>query len=343
MEKYNKVNDQEIREYLQKIAEGKIEYKYLLGAFGITGKKEDSGKATAIVQEEIFPEEGGSYLRILGCAYFLKGCPFGMIPGFYLELLGVAKSMFSDIFLMVMRSRFMQSYVLLLYIINKKLFYNILNEYVGLIYDKSVNIVKFPQKRYNKYATEMMRAFNTALEKEYKPKKPFTEYWIEDSNENKKLKLLVPLAKMFNFAVYVLEFDSAYRWQLQDGLSELNKKNDPIKELNRICDIIIERYQNDDVREKYLAIKKITKILKFSPMFRRILKNFFDELDIEKIKLDEHDLYYCLNRADYNFKGIPLEDRIKEKERLDKKMGNIKINFKLVNKDEFEKMDAKGK
>jgi hypothetical protein len=39
--------------------------------------------------------------------------------------------------------------------------------------------------------------------------------------------------------------------------------------------------------------------------------------------LGNNDWYYCLRRDSYNFKGIKIEERLKEAKRIDDEEGNI--------------------
>jgi len=198
----------------------------------------------------------------------------------------------------------------------------------------------FPEKRYNKFSAEIRRAIRAAAAKEIKTEKPLSSYNPDEAIKNVKLWILVPLVKFVELVVLCVDFDTAYRFQSQDGLSNLDKRNDPVKELERILDIMANRY-TDYVSDKIRAFKKFIPLIRLSPLLKRVLNNFFQELDIEKIKPDEADWYFGLRRERYNFGGLTLEERLKEVERIDKEQGHARIKFKKATPEQFNEFIKK--
>ncbi len=131
------------------------------------------------------------------------------------------------------------------------------------------------------------------------------------------------LRKFRDIFTTILEFDYAYRARTQDVLPELDKKalkENPQKEIERLLNLMIERELA--IQNKWLGLKKIILYAMKIKKLRNLIVEFLLELDLEKIKRDEADWYFCLNRNDYNYGGLSYEERMKIKEELDKKMGN---------------------
>lgn len=327
----DKVKKEKIDEYLEKVVKQEINPLMLYGAFG------DIEGCSGMVEEQIFPKEGGAYLKLLGCNYLLKGCPMGMIYTPVLESLGLAKAIMMQSVKAISKSWYLKTSLFLLWLFNRKKFYYIFNKIIHIVHGCTVGVDYFPEIRYNRFATEVRRAFKIALEKEIKTEKPLTSYRPEEAIKHKKLRILVPLAKFVELVVFCIDFDTAYRFQSQDALSNIKKGNDPVKELKRIVDILANRY-TDYVSDKIRSFGKLLPLLNYSPLLKRILNNFFNELDIEKVKLDEADWYFSLRRSRYNFGGLTLEERLKQAERIDKEQGNATIKFKMATKKEFNEI-----
>ena len=122
-------------------------------------------------------------------------------------------------------------------------------------------------------------------------------------NEDKKTKDLRLMLK--DLLCMILEFDNAYRYRFQDVISEINldavKKN-MIKEVNRLLDILSEREQTQDIKDTWTLLKLFfTYYLKIDKRVYSIIQNALFQLNIEKVKLDEGDKYYCTPRKDYKF------------------------------------------
>lgn len=332
----NKVTKQGVNEYLKKIVNREINPLMLYGAFG------DMENCTGIVEEQIFPKEGGAYLKLLGCNYLLKGCPMGMIYTPVLESLSVVKAVIMQSVKAISKSWFLKITLFCLWLFRRKKFYYILNNYVHIIHRHTVGVGYFEDKRYNKFATEIRRAFTATVGKEIKTERPLSSYHPGEAIKDKKLRILVPLIKFIETTVFCVDYDTAYRFSSQDAFSNLNKNNDPIKELERIVNILATRYTGYESK-KIKAFGKLIPFLRFSPLLKRILANFFQELNVEKVKLDEADWYFCLRRSRYNFGGLTIEERLKEAERIDKELGNAKIKFKEATEKEFDELVKKQK
>lgn len=292
-----------VKNYAKKINDGKITMRYLLGGLG------DIENCTVIVEEDIFPEEGGAYCRFLGYSYLFKACPLGMIPDALIECFGFVKKVLSKMVIDILSNKLLLISPILFWLLQKRKFYGMIDEYSHIIHSKTIGLFKFPEKRYNVFATELRRVNKEVF-------------------KNETHRIAKPLERIFEVIIFLLEFDTAYRLPAQDVLS-LARKGDPIKEFKRLSDILEERFQEEGLKQKSRDLKRLVPILRI-PMFKRMLKKFFDELDTEKIKMDEADWYYCLRRKLYNFRGISFEERLKEAEKIDKEKGHIKINIKEI-------------
>lgn len=134
------------------------------------------------------------------------------------------------------------------------------------------------------------------------------------------------IGRMWTSFGMFIEFDDSYRYIFQDIIKELDKKSfnkNPAKEIVRLYKILLERdvgfsgtkeEHGEAMNSRFSgALYGIRLALLFSPKVRRMMKKFVNELDIDKMKLDEGDWYQCLIRANYNFGGIPFSERLGER------------------------------
>lgn len=130
------------------------------------------------------------------------------------------------------------------------------------------------------------------------------------------LKLRMPNEISFRFAKVIqgiFEYDDAYRFRLEDVLSETTKEtiaNSPRKELKRLLNIFIER-QGKDERLKKNAIRLISilNVILLIPRFGESFKQTILESDFTALQYDEADRYWCSMRGDYKYFGTTFEER----------------------------------
>lgn len=129
-----------------------------------------------------------------------------------------------------------------------------------------------------------------------------------------------------------IEYDNAYRFRIQDFYTEINKENfakNPKKELLRIVKVCKSR-ERETLSEFYKILSfSIRGMFLFMP---KSLKAVFVEttvhvLDKKLLHIDEIDWYNMLDRSDYDFRGVPLEQRYEQYKKLHKKTGLPKANF----------------
>lgn len=122
-----------------------------------------------------------------------------------------------------------------------------------------------------------------------------------------------PLEKFFMQAftgsfISIFEFDDAYRFRIQDILSEINKvslRKSPRKELRRVLDIAMSREGYDDLRGKYRMLKIGTYIA--PPKYLKLAVDILLEIDTDKVKLDYNDQdwykYKCYDFGGFHYPG----------------------------------------
>ncbi len=135
--------------------------------------------------------------------------------------------------------------------------------------------------------------------------------------------------KYFGKFIYCLvlffEADNAYWQRFQDIIGNLDKERLRInvrREILRILDMGI-KWEKEMVIDKIKIIRKLISIILFVPSIRKLARSFLLELDLNKIRQDEADHYFSLNRRGYNFGGIPFEKRLSEWEWINKEKGHI--------------------
>lgn len=147
--------------------------------------------------------------------------------------------------------------------------------------------------------------------------------WNKDGGNIDRREFRFKVQEIFWCIGTFIQFDSAYYWRVQDPLSNLNKNNDTRKEIIRLFDLALEREQ--DIKGKILMLKKVASLLLLFPPFKSMVRDYLQELDVDKLQPDESDVYFAGRRQCYNFQGKPLEVRRKEAEDLDKSLGNVII------------------
>lgn len=131
----------------------------------------------------------------------------------------------------------------------------------------------------------------------------FSRLGVDDENAN-RLGLLLS---------HTLEYDDAYRTRLQDIITECSERaliEDPRKEIKRLMEIYKEREPDQYVARKMGKIVSWLSLLLLVPKVRKAFRSTIRAADFRKLKRDESDQYWILNRGDYNFMGMSYEQRI---------------------------------
>ena len=119
------------------------------------------------------------------------------------------------------------------------------------------------------------------------------------------------IAKEFAFNIaQIIEYDDAYRYRVQDVMSELNVEaftKSPRKETKRLVSIFKERSTNF-VPQKLHSVMVIVLLSSFF-----LKKSFIKNVSfLKQIEPDNHDRYWMSMRDDhYNYFGLSVEERHK--------------------------------
>lgn len=134
----------------------------------------------------------------------------------------------------------------------------------------------------------------------------FTKNLLNNLNIREKTSDI--LAKTIS---HIFEYDSAYKFRIQDILSETTPErlyNAPIQEINRLLHISHQR-DYEVVSTKFKAIGKILTFSLLIPSIRKAFKKAIKESNFENLQLDENDRYWTAQRIDYKFWGQSNEQR----------------------------------
>lgn len=111
----------------------------------------------------------------------------------------------------------------------------------------------------------------------------------------------------------IYESDLAYRFRIQDILSQLNKqafRENPRKEILRLIRLDLSRELAPTMQDKVRLGEKVFKIVWLIPTFRKFINAFFGEIDPTMFVLDTYDRYWCTRRFDYLYEGKSYEERM---------------------------------
>lgn len=119
--------------------------------------------------------------------------------------------------------------------------------------------------------------------------------------------------KWCRYLTEIWETDMAYRNRGQDifplvDLDALEKNTR--KEVLRLFTITCEREVRGGQLPKMAALGKILRVALFFPRFRRMMRAFFFELNMDEIKVSIEDRYWNANKFDYNYEGKSYGERM---------------------------------
>ena len=318
---------QEIKQKMAKLNEIlKDPTRVVIGAFGSC---ETCG---GLVESIIEPEEGGIFTKFYGCNYLYKGRVDNKSVG------GVtfAKRMVSRIAMAASEKPVMMMLVaaLLVYLIFPRKTKQRVTEHLialgtDLMYEPIKNIT-LEEKRYCPAARELRRTIIKIF-------------------ESPDPLVMATVIKIGEIVAGPLQHDYAYRSRWQDIIPEIDlealRKN-PGKELKRLFTTLEERGVSvgldggGKLVQKWRGFSALISLACRLKSIREMIIKFFEELDLEKIKPDEDDWYFMLDRPDYNYGGLPYAERMEISAELDKKMKNNRPRFALhMEKDDKIRID----
>ncbi len=120
---------------------------------------------------------------------------------------------------------------------------------------------------------------------------------------------------------FILEYDNAYRFRLQDMFNETTKDkiiNYPEQEIKRIVCISRQREAGKVLNDKFkLFANLITWVLKDNWIKKSYIQAM-KETNFDDMKMDESDIFWTNFWEGYDFRGLTLEQRQKEVKTLSK-------------------------
>lgn len=300
---------------------------------GAYGPEEDK-KSDAYVKEIEFPKEGGAFMKYYGCPFKVKGLspimtvramqfPKYIFAGFIKNAWDSSKLLFVfagilwligrkgllklfDLYLWEMIDvRIMRNFVLMRDLI--PFFESVGKKDVDWLKqavtaaDQNHKVMYWPESWYNKCEAEIHRCLIESAKGE----------GIWES-------IFAKLARFFRLFLFT---DNTYRSRTQDALSEG-------KDLYGTLDILFSRESGGTVRNKrtWQALKYMLRIaLLTSPALKRIITKFFRDLDREKCKMDESDIYFSLGYRSYDFLGVPYEVRRAKRDEMSKQYNVVHL------------------
>ena len=305
---------------------------FVSGAFG------DTGEWCAGVVESIYHIGGGERMvKYVGCNYQFKG----VLEQGKLDSIYAAKRIISG-FPRFLKNRWTMFFmaiigfpgVVFLILIPKKIRQQILMSF----WEYAINIGYMSMQRHILVAT----AYNN----------PSKELWrtafkiIPQHIKNKKALDL--LAMTIAVLCMIFQFDIAYRLRLQDVMGLIDKKEfalNPRKEMKRVLAIFIKRETGNEQKGTGRLLAFVVHILLFKKSMRNLVKDFMAELDLEKVKMDESDWYYALDRNGYDYGGLSYQERMKIMAEMDAKMQNKRLVVeyeRTMDKEEVRFYNRKG-
>lgn len=277
--------------------------------------------------------KGKVFVKLYGNSYLWKG----LSPKREAEGIGLAKSMISLIPReIILTDPLKILHLVFNFIFRRKRFLHDIFVWISAMYYHTINKSGFTPQQQHTFTSELRRAVETCLKREIKEdlfdhQTPNNLYRYGHIHTGREFYEII--AQGVEFIYYFLEKDNAYRFRLQDVLENLDKTNGSVKEIRRILKLLQDRESLDpngqisNQARKWKYLRRATIILYIWKDLRIFLKNVIMEIDIDKVRLDDSDWYFCLKRSQYNFRGIPYKERLQMKESVDKLKGHIPVKF----------------
>lgn len=132
----------------------------------------------------------------------------------------------------------------------------------------------------------------------------------------RELYRIIKNSKIRDILCVLCEYDTAYRFRLQDVLVHLDKEKSVTWNLKMMLDMLIEREVTPAMKSKWQRLRSIIWLIPCNRKMMRELKQIFTDLNIDEIKSSVEDYYWQCGYKDYNFKGLLYETRQMVKETL---------------------------
>ena len=276
----------------------------IFNLFGTANKKSFPDIAYhAIVEKVSSSPDGQPLTKLRGCSYIYKGYPRIM------RMLDTSKDA-SWIVADILKKILIPTILFFIFLkpIARRIFIKTCNKYFEIAYKPLLGFIPPEGKQ---YCPAIREIYNTL------------QQMIKGIKNERMREVFSKFRDLFLLAV---EMDTAYRFKFQDILPTVNVENlkkHPIKELIKMFDLIIERERTNCQTAKWKKVKRaVIFLIRISRKRKRQVIRFFSLLDYDKIRIDETDWYFCLERKDYNYRGWNIEARREERKRIDKERGH---------------------
>ncbi len=273
-----------IDDNVRRIIKEKGSIKVLEGVFG------DRDRCNGY-EEEIIRTPEGTFTKILGCSYLLKG----FIDKEIIDTATATKRvLMEDI-------RFIASNpIFILFLLRKKTIKDLIARYERIFLARLLQL-----------------------------RPPYSGWKVQDRDYPPAIREFVRVGRKFNEIIadglgLILFADNAYYFPYQDIIGNLDKENlkqNSRKEIKRLLNLGLDRAYA--IKDKLRLFVRLVLILLYYPKFKNFIIEFLSEIDPEKVKRDEADWYFCLKRETYDFGGLSLNIRLKLREEIDKEKGHI--------------------
>lgn len=275
---------------------------------GLTDKL--NGRGLGIPHKIECPPKGGILAYYKDIKYPIKGLPFMEI----VEAIGTPKKMIMGAVLIFNHTPLKWFTPLMIIVppfIRRKIFKEMARQFV-ITSDWALN-----RHYFNQYFTDTNK-FCDSVREFYKKAMQFVDENYPTMDDHWIWGKLVHIISM------IFEYDSAYRYRMQDFLTELriaDFEKKPLREMIRL-------FREIGFRERTLGISyqkwwKVGLIIGLMFFFnRRLYKNaliIFTSFDMEQIKFDEIDWYHVSFFSEYDFKGMSYAQRFNIRMALDNK------------------------
>lgn len=110
---------------------------------------------------------------------------------------------------------------------------------------------------------------------------------------------------------HIFEYDAAYRWRVQDLLSETNAEAVlSLREIKRLKELFKRRERVGRLTTQMDIFFLLFMGTLLLPSIRKALKESIQTINFKKLQFDEGDRYWCCFRTDYDFFGLTDKQRM---------------------------------
>jgi hypothetical protein len=194
---------------------------------------------------------------------------------------------------------------------------------INIIKTILLQATKFPLTLLLVNKNKLLTTFNQVFDRTFSPYKLSPEYLCPTaynfhkvvSNFLLELGYDITLSVSFSYNLaHVLEYDDAYRYRLQDILSETTHEaltTNTNQEIKRLVSILEQRTpKGNDVANKIKRLLTPIQLLLLIPHYRKAFKKALTHTILKGMQYDPADKYWAqLKGDDYLFTGLPYEER----------------------------------